>query len=914
MSILNTKLYTPPARAKVVPRPRLIDRITEGIEGRLTLVSAPAGFGKTTLVSTWLSQHDQPVAWLSLDERDSDFTRFLTYLIAALQAVKPGLGDGIMNILKAPQPSPADAVLAELHDEIAAVDHSFILVLDDYHVIDAPAVDEALNFLIEHLPPQMHVVITTREDPPLPLPRLRARGQLTELRASDLRFTPSEAAQFLNEVMGLNLSVENIAALEARTEGWIAGLQLAALSVRGRPDPARFIESFTGSHRFVADYLIAEVLEQQPEGIQTFLLYTSILDRLSGPICDAVLNSNTSQQTLEDLLRANLFVIPLDDERRWYRYHHLFADILQRRLQDYLASNTEQDSMADLQGRAGRWFEEEGLHHEAIRYMLLAQDFDSAADIIEMLAPAIRRGRQEITMLNWLKALPEELIRMRPLLCAEYVWTLTSIGQLEATEEWFTYAVRWEDAALDAEAREKAFAAGMVVANEDEFRALPMRIAIYQAIRAQAHGDVLGTAKYAQRTLDLSTEKDVLARGAATAMLGIASWVSGDLETAYRSFSTGMDHLTKEGSLSDVIGGTLVLADIRVVQGRLRDVKKLYEESLHLAQKQGEPVLIGTADLYVGLSDLSRRRGDLETAARHLQMADELGESATLPEHRFRRSVAAARLQQAKGDLISALDFLEKAERLQRPFPIPEMRPIVALKARAWIAQGHLMEAQAWALEHRLSPKDDLSFLREFEHITLARLMIAQYEREETTIELQELSEFVERLLVAAEEGGRTGRMIEILLLRVWIQQVQGKSVSALSSLEQALTLAEPEGSTHVFLEAGAVLQDLLRRTVTAGGEGRSFARQLLSILTERGGSVADSGQSGASANLIEPLTPREIEILRLIPTGMTNQEIADHLFISLATVKRHISNVYGKMDVRHRMEAVVRARELNLL
>ena len=340
----------------------------------------------------------------------------------------------------------------------------------------------------------------------------------------------------------------------------------------------------------------------------------------------------------------------------------------------------------------------------------------------------------------------------------------------------------------------------------------------------------------------------------------------------------------------------------------------MYEDSLQLAQQQGKPVLLGTADLYGGLSDLSRRRGDLETAARHLQIAEELGEGATLPEHRFRRSVAAARLQQAKGDLRSALDLLGEAEGLQQPFPIPEMRPIAAMKARVLIAQGHLMEAQAWALEHHLSSKDDLSFLREFEHITLARLMIAQYEREESAQELQDISDFIERLLAAAEDGGRIGRMIEILLLRVWIQQVQAKSVSALSTLEQALILAEPEGIAHLFLEEAAVLQDLLRRIATAGSEGRSFARHLLSLLAERTGSVTDPVQHAAAADLVEPLTPREIEILRLIPTGMTNQEIADHLFISLATVKRHISNVYGKMDVRHRMEAVVRARELNLL
>lgn len=915
MPVLATKLYAPPARQEIVPRPRLLDRLEEGGRGQLTLVSAPAGFGKTTLVSTWLAESDRPGAWLSLDEGDSDLARFLTYLVAALQTVRPGLGDEVVRALQSPQPPPADAVLAGLLNELAAVERAFILVLDDYHAIDAPTVDEALGFLVEHLPPPMHLVVATREDPPLPLPRLRARGQLTELRAADLRFTPPEAARFLNEVMGLDLSAEDVAALEARTEGWIAGLQLAALSMRGRADKARFIASFTGSHRFVMDYLVEEVLDRQPEAIQTFLLQTSILERLSGALCDAVVAASapTGQETLEDLVRAGLFVIPLDDERRWYRYHHLFANLLRQRLHERLATKAGAVSVAELHLRASTWFEAQGSEPEAIRYALAAEDFERAAGLIEMAAHALRMGRQETTMLGWLEALPDDLIRTRPLLCAEYVWALFSTGGVEAAEVRLGDAERWVHAVTDPEARRAAVAAGMVVVNEEEFQSLPMRLAIYRAVRAQTQGDVSGTAEHAQRALDLSSEDDIVARGAAAALLGIASWMSGDLETAHRSFATGMAHLKRHGSLSDAIGGTFLLAAIRVVQGRLSDAVKTYEEALRLAEQQEEPVLPGTAGLHVGLSEIAFERGDRDAAMQHLLRSKALGERAELPEHRYRGRLAEAQLEEAQGNPRGALDLLDEAERLHLTFPLPDTCSIAALKARVWIRQGRLRKAQAWAHEQGLSAQDQLSFPREFEYATLVRLLIAQYERDGSALAIQEATDLAERLLRAAEAGGRTGRVIEILVLKALAHQTQGDITGALAALERALVLAEPEGYVQVFVGEGKPLQRLLRR-VAPDGHARSYARRLLSILGERNPSASNPAHDGGAAELVQPLTAREVEIVRLIATGMTNQEIADHLFISLATVKRHIANAYGKMDVRHRTEAVVRARELGLL
>src|SRR3712207_2120202 len=449
--ILATRLYAPPPQPKVVLRPRLTERLNEGLHRRLTLISAPAGFSKTTLLGEWLASCELPAAWLSLDGGDNDPTRFLAYLVAALRTIAPNIGEGVSGMLRSPQPPPTESILTALLNELNTVPDDFVLILDDYHVIDARPVDDALTFLLEHLPPQLHLVISSREDPHLPLARLRARGQLTELRAADLRFTASEAAEFLKGVMGLSVSAEEIAALETRTEGWIAGLQLAALSMQGREDVPGFIRAFAGDNRYVLDYLVDEVLQRQPERIRSFLLQTSILDRLSGPLCDAITGQDDGRAMLEALERGNFFVVPLDDKRHWYRYHHLFAEVLYAHL-----LQERPDQVPTLHRRASEWYEHNGSAADAIRHALAAEDFERAADLVELAVPAMRRSRQEATLLGWLKALPDELFHVRPVLSVHYAGTLLQSGQLEGVEERLRDAERWLDKTADRRERPEA--------------------------------------------------------------------------------------------------------------------------------------------------------------------------------------------------------------------------------------------------------------------------------------------------------------------------------------------------------------------------------------------------------------------------------------------------------------------------
>ena len=537
-TILATKLYLPPPRPNAVLRPRLLDLLNDGLAAnhRLTLISAPAGYGKTALVSAWVASSHRPTAWLSLDEADSDPTRFLSYLIAALQTIAPQVGTGLANALSSPQPPSTEAILTALLNELAAIPDPFTLVLDDYHVLDSSAVDAALAFLIDHLPPHLHLVITTREDPRLPLPRYRARGQLTELRAADLRFSPPEAANYLNQVMGLNLSPEDIAALETRTEGWIAGLQLAALSLQGHQDAAGFIQSFTGSHRFVLDYLVEEVLQRQPAGVQRFLLRTSLLDQMCGPLCDAVLRdaSLSAQETLEHLERANLFIVPLDQERRWYRYHHLFGAFLRQRLQAQAASSPADPALPELHLRASQWYEENGSRDQAIRHALAAGDFAQAADLVELAMPAMRRTGQDATLLGWLQALPDEVVRCRPVLSAGYAGALLAAGQPLAAEARLRDAEQWLDAPAGTDQQPTDAAGKRVVVDQEQLRRTPGIIALIRAGQALARGDLPETVRHARRALEFAPDDDHLMRGGAQSQLGLAAWTQGDLETARR--------------------------------------------------------------------------------------------------------------------------------------------------------------------------------------------------------------------------------------------------------------------------------------------------------------------------------------------------------------------------------------------
>ncbi|MCX6050321.1 MAG: tetratricopeptide repeat protein [Chloroflexi bacterium] len=953
-SILATKLYVPSPRPKVVLRPRLIDRLSEGLHRKLTLISAPAGFGKTSLVSEWIQtfrQESTPspaVAWLSLDEGDNDPARFLAYLVATLQKVTPQIGAGIMGLRQSPQ-LPTETALTILLNEITAIPDNFLLVLDDYHVIDAKPVDQALAFLLEHLPPQMHLVITTREDPQLPLARLRARGQMTELRATDLRFTPAEAAGFLNQVMGLGLSSAEVTILEARTEGWIAGLQLAALSMQGRvssaeisassvesltskqgtPGVAHFVKAFAGDNRYIVDYLVEEVLQRQPERVRSFLLQTAMLDRLSGGLCDAVTGQNDGLVLLDALERGNLFVVPLDDTRHWFRYHHLFADVL--------AAHALQEQPAQvpiLHQRASAWYAANGLPADAIRHALAAKDFACAAGLIEQAWPAMDGRFQTATWLGWAGALPDELIRTRPVLSVAYAWALLNGGDLEAAAARFEDAERWLDAGLDPEAARPAQPGAPsaqivaaprgypVIVDEEQFRNLPASIATARAYIAQASGDLPGSVKYGRRALNLLPEGDYLRRGPAAALLGLAQWASGDLEAAYHALAAAMTGFQKIGNLHFATSVTSGLADIRTVQGRLREAIECYAKALQLVLAQGEPLIRGTANLYLGLSELYHEQGNQEVAIQHLLHSEELGDQAGLPDWRYRLYRTQARFKEAEGDLSGALDRIDAAERHHRRTPVPDLRPLAALKARVWVAQGRLSEALRWAQEQGLSVDDELSFLREFEHITLARVLIAQHQRDQTDGSIHAAMKLLARLLPAAEAGGRTGSVLEILVLQALAHEAQGNLPFALAPLKRALTLAEPEGYVRLFVDEGLPMARLLAAAAQGMLADRIRSGYIKKLLAAFEDATMDGGPtpepSPASfvlrpASLVEPLSDRELEVLKLLGTELNGPEIARRLMVSLNTMRTHTKNIYNKLGVNDRRAATRRAEELGL-
>ncbi|WP_240645722.1 LuxR C-terminal-related transcriptional regulator [Georgenia sp. SYP-B2076] len=860
-------------------------------------MSAPAGFGKTTLLTEWLAAAPaggRALAWLSLDARDNDPASFWTYLVAALQMAEPGTGAGALSLLQSTQ-SPMETVLATLINELDALSTDVVLVLDDYHVIDSREIHEQMAFLVEHLPPQLRLVIATRADPALPLARLRGRGELVEIRASDLRFTPDEAAEYLNGTMGLTLTARDVAALEGRTEGWIAALQLAALSMQGRDDAAGFIAGFGGDDRYVVDYLVEEVLQRQPDDVRGFLLRTSILSRVTGSLCDAVTGQDGGAAMLAALERGNLFLVPLDDHRRWYRYHHLFADVLHARLLD-----EQPDGVADLHRRASDWYEHNGERSEAVQHAMAGGDLERAADLVELALPALRQGRREATLRRWLEALPEELLRARPLLSLAHAGTLLMYGEVDGVETRLRDAEQW--VAATAAARSSA-------ADVDDtlIRRVRGEAALYRAAQARMRGDAAGATAHARRVLDVVGDDAPLERGAAAGLLGLASWMTGDLEPAHRWWADAVTNLEKAGHYADMLGCTIALADIRIAQGRLHEAMTSYEQGLRVAMAHGPAVLRGAADMHVGMGGVLAERGEPGAALQHLLTSKELGEQAGLPQNRHRWRVAMARLREAEGDLDGALDLLDDAERVYTPDMFPDVRPIPALKARLRLARGELGAALGWARERGLSADDDLSYLREFEHLTLAKVLLARHTAAGDDHSLSEATALLKRLLRAAEDGGRTGSVIETLVLQARARQAQGDLPAAVTSLRRAVTLAEPEGHVRVFADEGPSLAALLR-AVDKAGTARTHVRRLLAAVS------ATEGDAPAHQGLIEALSERELGVLRLLGTELSGPDIARELIVSLNTVRTHTKNIYAKLGVNSRRAAVRRAEELGLL
>jgi LuxR family maltose regulon positive regulatory protein len=949
-TLLVTKFYAPPARPNLVARRRLTLRLDDLLcPGRkLALLCAPAGFGKTTLLADWLTTmrreirdvcleasvpagDPKPVApglaWLSLDTADNDPTRFWSYLIAALDAVQPGVGAQMSAALAAPQAPPIEAVLTALINTLAATSASapILLVLDDYHCIDSQAIHAGLTFLLDRLPTQLHLVLMSRVDPPLPLARWRARGELVELRAADLRFTADETTRFLSETMDLALPREAITALDRRIEGWIAGLHLSGLAMRDRADLAGFVAAFTENNRFVVDYLAEEVFARQPVHIQRFLLQTAILDRMCGALCDAVLgigawvmgdreetNSSNpqplppnpqaySQLILEQLERNNLFTIPLDNQRYWYRYHHLFAEVLRERL----LSGATTEVVAALHRRASVWFEQHGLVPEAVQHALASADWARAAEVIEQHGLTLIIRGQASTVLQWIHALPESIIVARPALVTIHAITLMFDQQLAAAE------LRLQVAEAGISADVTPLQAQLILG----------RVATVRSHIRRSVGDLPSAVRLAQQGLELLPETETIMRGVATLVVVRAYDVTGDVAAA-------SEHLARQviagvraaGNLVALVTSCTTLARLQVLQGRLRAAAATYAEAMQaLPQEPALPSLLISYD--IGWGDLLREWNDLPHAEEHLHRGvARLPDVLTVDAYDVLFGYTAlARFQQARGDATGASETLRSFAVIARTrdFAPQLLARAAAIQAQFLLAQGDQPAAERWMeTSHLDSEAVDLLYGREREYLTLARVLIAQ-RRFEAALNL------LVQLLQNAEGNARIHSAIEIRILQALAHHAQGEQDAALTDLARALAFAAPEGYTRIFLDEGAPMATLLGQVANSASTVAAYASTLLAAFPDFGLPSVDFGlearavqnpQSNIHNALIEPLSERELEVLRLIAAGRSNQEIADALIIALTTVKKHINNIFGKLEVRSRTQALLRAREHNLL
>ncbi len=907
-TLLSTKLYIPPPRPDLVARPRLMERLDTALHRKLTLVSAPVGYGKTTLLTAWIDRSQIPTAWLSLDEADNDLAGFLIYIIAAMQRVFEGIGLDIQAALSESPLPPVEALLTRLVNEIAGDGGEFTLVLDDYHLITSETVHAALRFLLDHQPPNMHLVITGRSDPPLPISRLRAQRDVTEVRTPELRFTKNEVAAFLNDLMGFDLSAKEIAALETRTEGWIASLQLAALSMQGRGDRGAFVAAFSGSHRYVIDYLIDEVMSRQPEDLQAFLCQTSILDRFCAPLCDAALEITTSRQILGKLEGANLFLIPLDDERHWYRYHHLFADFLGQRLRE-----AEPEHIPELHRHASQWYEDEGLVEEAIQHALTAGDLKRATRLVDQIAADLVVRRESNKLLKLINQLPPDRCQDYPMLCIWHAWALLFLGQLEAVEP-----------ALQIAESNQGKAPGTL---------RPGYATTVRAYLVNQMGDFIKAIALTERALEQMSAAPpdritLIFQGAAIIWLGVNHRELGDLDQARRLFIEAASLNQKAGNIYAALASLEQLANLAVIQGQLHQAVEIYGRGLDLARKwsdeqgEGRGALVAASGLHLGLGTVMYEWNDLVGAEPHILRAvvlHELGEVWG----RFHSYRMLGYLKQAEGDYMTSYDLLGKGLAIREKISIrqsnissePGLEQLSILLGRAGPDMAHLLTESAQRVETRgLKPDDEVDFSSpadyalESEYSALVRALIALGRASEAL-------PLLERLLESARSMGRQGDEIRYLVLRVLAFQALEDKVSALDSLSQALDLARPEGYVRIFVDEGEPMATLLAQAISQD-ISPDYAGELLAAFPEEMRQAVDFEveMSAITQPLVEPLSDREIEVLRLMADGLKYKEIAEKLVISLNTIRHHTRNIYGKLGVSSRAQAVARARDLNFL
>jgi LuxR family transcriptional regulator, maltose regulon positive regulatory protein len=879
--VLATKLYIPPLRPKIVSRLALIQKINDGISAgrKLTLISAPAGFGKTTLVSEWVAVCGRPVAWFSLDEGDNDPARFLIYLVTALQTIWPNVGAGVLRILQSPQLPPTESILTTILNEITTIPDNFILVLDDYHLADAKAVDNALTFLLDHLPSQMHLVITTREDPNLPLARFRVRGQLTELRAADLRFTPAEAAEFLKQVMELNISTEDVIILEARTEGWIAGLQLAALSMQGLQDIPGFIQAFAGDHRYIVDYLVEEVLKRQPEAVRSFLLQTSILDRLNGPLCEAVTGLPGGKARLDTLQRGNFFLIPLDDKRYWYRYHHLFADVLRMHLQA-----EQPDQVPALHRRASEWYEQNDLEIEAFQQATAANDIERAERLMEGKGIPLQYRGAMTPILHWLESLPTEVLDAKPSLWVTYASASAMVGKSINSIEAMLQAA--ETALQDAEPDGKT-------------RDLVGHVAAIRAMLAFHHNQVETMLAQSHRALEYLHPKNLPTRATTTWTLGYAYQLQGDRAAAKLAYNEAISISQESGNIMVTIAAATCLGQVYESENQLFLAAESYRRVLQLA---GDPPQSGACEAYLGLARVFYQWNNLDTAQQHGQQSLQLARQMENVATPAACGVMLARLKLAQGEVDSAATYLAQAEQFVRLHNFVHLVPeVAAAQVITMLHRGNLTSAAHLAGTHELP-------------ISQARVYLAQGDARAALAVLELLRQQV-------EAKGWVDERLKIMSLQAVAFHAFGEHEQAVQVLGEALTLAEPQGYIRLFLDEGPPMAQLLREA-NAHGIMPDYTGKLLAGFETQGqestsvSPIPDwqSQSPPASQSLIEPLSQRELDVVRLFRTDLSGREIAQELVIALSTVRTHTKSIFSKFNVNNRRAAVKRAAELDLI
>jgi LuxR family maltose regulon positive regulatory protein len=844
------------------------------------------GYGKTTLLCQWLANNSLSYAWLSLDKGDNDPVRFLSYLVAAFQQIIPDLSIDTLDILRSSSFSSAitsaqlEQAMTRLLNEISLIHRPLLLVLDDYHWIENALVHALVTFLLDHQPSHLHLIIATRIDPPLSLARMRAQGQLVELRAVDLCFTMYEASAFLNEIMALALPMKQVDLLEKHTEGWIAALQLAGLSMQTYEDKTAFINAFTGSHHYIVDYLVEEVLSQQTEPVREFLLCTSILEHMTGALCDSLTGRSDGQNMLERLAQRNLFIISLDEQRQWYRYHNLMADVLQSWLQQF-----HPESQPELHRRASRWFENNGFLELAVSHAISGNDIKKAAEIIEQNAMSMLMRGELVALLNLIKPIVD-IAAQRPWLSTYRSWALTLTGQLDIAEAW----LRKAESAIHLSSRESR-------------QEIQGHIEAIRAYIAEARGDGGLTISHAQKALKFLPESNQAVRSVVTFTLGTAYRLIGDPGQAAQTLEGARRAAHISGNRYLELGALFTLADLTFDQGKLHQSFDIYKETLQLAARPGGQHLPAAGMAHFGLGLIQYAWNDLDAAQENTQQAIDLCQQWGHFVNLAASLVLLSRLKQARGDLDGAQQAIDRAEELTRlhAMALRAVSWVNAFQVRLWLAQGNLEAAIRWAEESGITIADEFSYLREAEYFSLGRVYLASSKYDQVL----ELSQWLQN---AAEVTGRTGSLIETLVLRALALQAKNDFSLALVSLERALVLAQPEGYIRVFINEGVLMAELLRRAGTQGIEAQ-FVAKLLSKFDQ----IAQ-GPTAAVQPLIEPLSQRELEVLQLLANGLSNSKIADKLVITIGTVKAHTASIYRKLNVNSRTQAAARARELELL